>query len=277
MNEVKPWLDTVGKFIVEHIPCPHFSEAVNLAAPRTGVIHTTEGSTADGALGVFKTHFAPQFLVAPGRIIQMVQVGTIGAALVHHNPDTIVQVEVVGFSKQQLWFPDDATAEALAALMATCQTEYGIPLTHPWADGDFGAAGDNPHRHAGKWGVIAGWYGHGDVPSLPAPAAPESHWDPGALQWSKLFDLARGMIDILHAPGWKPAVEPPRPCAGHVDSSTPQKADVTPAVPSDPLMRRKFIQAFLNAHASAGLAVDGQLGPSSEAAIAGFLSKHSAG
>ena len=48
--------------------------------------------------------------------------------------------------------------------MVVCEKEWGIPLTHPWADGDYGRAGDNPHRHAGKFGKVAGWFAHGDMP-----------------------------------------------------------------------------------------------------------------
>ena len=73
MNEVKPWLETAGKFTVEHVPCPHFSEPVNLAGPRTGVIHTTEGGSIDGAMSVFRQHFAPHFVVGQGRILQLVR------------------------------------------------------------------------------------------------------------------------------------------------------------------------------------------------------------
>ena len=163
-NSVRPWLDRAGKFTVEHISgIPYFNQAVDLDASRTGVLHTTEGSTIDGALEVFKQHFAPQFLLgrdAKGavRILQLVQVGTIGAALVTHNDHAIVQVEVASFSKQTPWLFDDETVEALASLMAVCKREYGIPLTRPWADGDYGLAGNNPHRAAGKWGVVAGWF-----------------------------------------------------------------------------------------------------------------------
>lgn len=264
MNSVKPWIDTAGKFAVEHIPCPHFNQPVNLAGPRTGVIHTTEGHWDDG-LAVFKQHFAPHFLVGAGRIAQLVQIGGIGAALVHHNPDAIVQIEVVGFSKQELWMPDEPTSQALAALMAVCQREYGIPLTHPWADGDYGLYGDNPHRHAGKWGVIAGWYGHGDVPS------PDAHWDPGALQWSKLFALANGMTDILHLPGWTPPSAPARPC---VACSVAPEAALPSAPPADGLARRKWIQAWLNSHGAAPVIdTDGDLGDKSTKAIADFLAK----
>jgi hypothetical protein len=209
---IRPYLDKAGKFAVEQTPCPHFSQPVDLAAPRIGVCHTTEGSTIEGAMGVFRHHFAPHFLLGKSeaggvKILQLVQVGTIGAALVTHNDHAIVQVEVAGFSKTTPWLPDEDTLEALASLMAVCQCEYGIPLTHPWADGDFGRAGDNPHRHAGKWGVVAGWYGHGDVPN------PDNHWDPGALEWSKIFARAEAMTEIATADAWKPPDEPARLCA----------------------------------------------------------------
>lgn len=204
MNSVKPWLDKVGKFSVEHVPCPHFSQAVNLSEARKGVIHTTEGGSVDGAMGVFKSHYAPQFLVGPGRILQLVQVGTIGAALVTHNFDTLVQVEVVGFSKTSLWLPDPEVLEPLAALMALCQTEYSIPLFHPWPDGDYGANGS--HRTAGKWAKVPGWYGHGDAP------VPDTHWDPGALEWTKVFAAARLNVELLVATRWTPPVAPARLC-----------------------------------------------------------------
>jgi hypothetical protein len=209
---IKPWLDKAGAFTVEHIPCPHFSQPVALDSARTGVLHTTEGGW-EGSLGVFKSHYAPHFMVGMDsslnkvRIAQLVQVGTIGAALVTHNWLAIVQVEMIGFSKETPWTPDDETAQALASLMAVCKAEYGIPLVHPWADGDFGRAGDNPHRHAGKWGIVAGWYGHADCPS------PDTHWDPGNLQWSKILAAASAMTGVVDAPAWTPPPPPPRPCA----------------------------------------------------------------
>ena len=268
MNEVNPWLETAGKFAVEHIPCPHFSQPVNLAGPRTGVIHTIEGHWDDG-LAVFKQHFAPHFLVGAGRIAQLVQVGNIGAALVHHNADAIVQIEVVGFSQQTPYLFDDATADALAALMATCQREYGIPLAHPWPDGDFGRYGDNPHRHAGKWGVVAGWFGHGDVPS------PDDHWDPGALKWSELFARANALTDILHAPGWTPPVEASRPCAacGGTTAHPAAPADASAPDGEDAFAWAQWTQAFLNAH-GAQIDVDGKFGPMCRNALSAFLTKH---
>lgn len=205
---MRPTLDKAGKYPVVQIPCPSFTESVRLDAPRAGVLHTTEGGW-DGGMGVFHVHFAPQFLVGVNathhaarrfgmasdkppvsgsvEIAQLVPVGRIGAALVHHNDLAIVQIETVAYSKETPWIFDDPTLDALAALMATCEAEYGIPLTRPWPDSVWGRAGNTAHRNDGHFGKTAGWYAHGDIPS------PDTHWDCGALEWSKLFARANAL------------------------------------------------------------------------------------
>ena len=221
-SPVKPWLDQAGRFPIAHIGgIPHFNEGVHLDAPRTGVLHTTEGGWA-GSLAIFKHHFAPHFMLGYDvdaqkvRIAQLVQVGTIGAALVTHNNQAIVQIEMVGFSKTRPWLPDDETVAALASLMAVCQEEYGIPLEHPWADGDFGKAGDNPHRSSGKFGHTSGWYGHGDCPS------PDTHWDPGNLEWSQVFNMAQQIASNIGGAA-QPAMAGPAAMAHNVVSLRPAK------------------------------------------------------
>jgi hypothetical protein len=111
---------------------------------------------------------------------------------------------MIGFSKEQPWLPDEDTLEALASLWAVCAREYAIPLTRPWADGDFGKAGNNPHRSSGNYGNVAGWYGHGDCPS------PDTHWDPGNLKWSIVFERANQILGTL---GGGPAAPPLGPVA----------------------------------------------------------------
>ena len=201
-------IDKAGKYPVAQIPCPNFSsEAVNLSLPRAGVLHTTEGGW-DGSMGVFRVHYAPHFIVGVNahhtaamrfgvktppepvgdvQIAQLVPIGTIGAACVTHNDHAIVQIEVVGYAREEPWLFEAGTLDALSSLMLVCRDEWGIPLSHPWPDGDYGRAGDNPHRHAGKLGKVAGWYNHGDMP------APDNHWDSGNLQWSKLFAHAASL------------------------------------------------------------------------------------
>jgi Putative peptidoglycan binding domain/N-acetylmuramoyl-L-alanine amidase len=242
------WLSKAGDFTVEHIGgIPHFAQPVLDDAPRAGVLHTTEGSTIEGAMSVFKTHFAPHFALGKsesGKIVvyQLVPIGFIGAALVTHNNLAIVQIEMVGFSKETAWFPDDDTAAALAGLMAACRDEYGIPLSRPWPDGVYGmATASDPHRNAGQFGKDAGWFGHGDVP------APDSHWDPGALQWSRAFAMAEKITP--NAPTPEP-VAPPRPCAPTVLKTAADSLELA-------------VQEFQKA---AGLTVDGDPGDETRAA-----------
>ena len=60
---------------------------------------------------MFQQHFAPHFLLGFDelqkrvRIAQLVQVGTIGAALVTHNDRAIVQVEMIGYSSRRFGCP----------------------------------------------------------------------------------------------------------------------------------------------------------------------------
>ncbi len=207
-----PWLTKAGAFDVEHVGgIPHFNQTIDLDAPPAAVLHTTEGNWA-GSMSVFKQHYAPHFMVGYDetegrvRIVQLVQVGTIGAALVTHNWLARVQVEVIGFSKETPWVFDDETAAAVASLMAACKDAYGIPLSRPWPDGVYGkATALDPHRNAGQFGRDAGWFGHGDVPS------PDSHWDPGNLQWSVLFAKAEAIDGKQPIPGTPVALA--RPCA----------------------------------------------------------------
>lgn len=197
-------LQKAGAFDVVSIPCRAYAGPANLSSPRIGVIHTTEGGF-DGALSIFKKRFAPHFLINGTTIAQLVPIGAAGASLVTHNNMSLVQIEVVAYSKQQPWLPDDATLQRLAAVMATCHHLFGIPLSRPWADGDWGRYGDNPHRHASFWGRVGGWYGHGDAP------LPDEHWDPGNLQWGKIFNLAHTLEQALEEPSGPtghPHIEP---------------------------------------------------------------------
>lgn len=205
------WIDKAGDFDITHVGgIPHFSQEITLSAPPAGVLHTTEGNWV-GSLAVFKQHYAPHFLLglnnATGKveIAQLVPIGFIGAALVTHNWLARVQIEMVGYSKETLWLPDQDTLHALASLMAVLERDVGIPLIHPWPDGVYGkATATDPHRNAGQFGKVAGWFGHGDVPS------PDSHWDPGAIQWSEILKAAKA-IEVGAAPAPVPAFA--RPCA----------------------------------------------------------------
>lgn len=177
------WLTSACGHKVEHIPCPRPGQRVTLTAPPKGVLHTTEGSTVEGALAVFRQHYAPHFTVGVdrkgrGRILQHVPLGEMAAALENHpggvetNRVVRAQIEVVGFSKKTQWLPLQPTLGLLAKLLAELQAA-GIQLRHPYVKRD-------PQR----WTVSNGWVGHVDVPE-------NVHWDPGQLNYQRLFRLAR--------------------------------------------------------------------------------------
>lgn len=202
---MKAWLDktTDGKFAIERIPCPHPSGSVDLRLPPVGVLHTTEGGW-DSALTVFRRHYAPSFLVGPGRIAQLVPLGAMTGALenydggVETNRWARAQIEVCGFSHETPYSFDSRTTDALASLMATLKVEAGIPLTRPFPDTmpplPWSRMGFS-RRHEGKWGKVAGWFGHVEVPE-------NSHWDPGALRWRPLLAAAAARGTSARIPAW---------------------------------------------------------------------------
>jgi hypothetical protein len=189
------WLTkTAGGREIEHIPCPNPGGVVDEKAPPTGVIHTVEGSL-DSGLGVFRRHYAPHFVLDEERIIQLVPLGTMAAALENHpggvetNSITRAQIEVAGHSSEDPWACDQATGEHLADLMATLAQVADIPLERPFEDkmpAKPWATLNFARRSAGKWGHVAGWYGHVEVPE-------NEHWDPGAFQWTKTLDRAKAI------------------------------------------------------------------------------------
>jgi hypothetical protein len=188
----KGWLNrTLGGRIIQHVPCPNPGSPVNEAAPAAGVLHTIEGSLSSG-MSVFHQHFAPHFTLDGHETLQLVPLGTMAAALENHvggaetNSISRVQIEVAGSSQTTPWLWDDATTTAVADLVATVSKAAGIPLTRPFADQMPPlpwATAAFARRHAGKWGHVAGWYGHVEVPE-------NDHWDPGALRWSTLLAKA---------------------------------------------------------------------------------------
>ena len=96
----------------------------------------------------------------------------------------IVQVECIGYAEEKSWQFQEPVKDFIASLMMVCEAEYGIPLTRPWPDAVYGRAKAKIRIDTlGKFGTIAGWFGHGDVPE-------NDHWDPGQLRFSLLFQRA---------------------------------------------------------------------------------------
>jgi Mannosyl-glycoprotein endo-beta-N-acetylglucosaminidase len=210
------WLAKAGRYKIERIDVPKPDAPVEMSKPPAGVLHTMEGHW-DFSLEIFRKHDAPHFMVDAGRIAQLVPLGEMAAALEPRVGEIVTngwaraQIEVAGFSKEEPYQFSAPILDTLAELMAALVGVADIPLSRPFPDAlepKPWATRDFVRRHAGKWGHVAGWYGHMEIPV-------NSHWDPGALQWSGLLAVAR---QKLHA---GPAVVHPHPDDGPV---TPNSA-----------------------------------------------------
>lgn len=159
--------------------------------PFKGVLHTTEGTSALGAISAFKNNNSwPHFLLDyQGKIWQFLNT-TVAARTLRNlsggaqtNRDSAIQIEIVGFAGKPTEHPA-VQMIALNALMRWIETATGVkPVgpSRPFAT----AYGQNHLRFTNaQWDNFDGWCGHCHVPE-------NTHWDPGAI------DLA----SLLPAPG----------------------------------------------------------------------------
>lgn len=149
--------------------------------PAKGVLHTTEGPSAAGAIAAFRSSGSwPHFLVdSVGHVWQFIDSGLAARALqnlpggVETNRDHAIQIEIVGFAAQ----PNNhspAQLDALRFLMRWIESVEGVKPVgpgRPFADhyGQSGIRFDGP-----TWDNFGGWCGHCHVPE-------NDHWDPGAI------------------------------------------------------------------------------------------------
>lgn len=184
---MKAWIARAGSFRVEHVPCPHPGVKVDDGGRHKGVLHTTEGPTVEGALSVFRQHYAPHFTVGRDsrkrvRILQHVPLGYMATTVknapggTETNREARVQIEIVGFSKRELWLPETGTLNALVALLRVLAQQGVVPPRHVAVN-----------RNVALWDRTSAWLGHADVPE-------NDHWDPGRLRWNALMSLVRAPV-----------------------------------------------------------------------------------
>jgi hypothetical protein len=167
-------------------------------APR-GLLHTTEGSSAAGAISSFRQNNSwPHFTIdADGTVYQHIPIAQAARALrnlvggVETNKARCIQIEVVGFAARPLEHsPTQLTA--LKALMRWIEANAGVKPKGP-GRAFASAYGQNYLRFTGnEWKIFDGWCGHCHCPE-------NDHWDPG------LIDLQ----SLLPTPGVKPMFDPP--------------------------------------------------------------------
>lgn len=150
----------------------------HLGGPFKIVHHTTEGSTARGALDAFRQNRSdPHFTVDATSIYQHVDTEEGARALrnnsggVQTNRDSAVQIELVGFAH----LPKDRRAlQNLARLCRWIEETHGVPNVWPAGLPRPAKNGRDPgghNRDSVIWDTQSGHFGHCHVPE-------NTHWDP---------------------------------------------------------------------------------------------------
>jgi len=141
------------------------------------VHHTTEGSTASGAMSAYKANKSdPHFTVDSITIYQHIDTGVAARSLknppggVETNRDSAVQIEVVGFAGKP---KNRKTLKNVAKLCRWIEATHGVPKIWPNGFPKTGSTDPGGHnRNATNWDKKGGHYGHSHVPE-------NDHWDPG--------------------------------------------------------------------------------------------------
>lgn len=185
-------------------------------SPWRGVLHTTEGSTLDSAVGTYRTDdFWPHFTVDPvsRRRVQHISLNRSDRALEHKTgaiPETnrmrAISVEIVGNARHAHLFSEDSKLWLAREVLGPIASAVPIRRwTVPFFGEDAGftlAAVDAPQRMTIKdWEHFDGWCGHQHVPA-------NVHWDPGALDVAGILRLIDMTVEeaqtmsFVHAEVW---------------------------------------------------------------------------
>ncbi len=141
------------------------------------VLHTTEGSSAAGALAIFAQEYAAHFVIDEKTVYQLLDTGVAGCAMRNSPqwPETnrlsAIQIEMVGFAGQA---KSKATLRNTKAVCRWIEKVHGVQ--RQWPNGFCVPAvnGHDPGQHnrnALVWSQHGGYYGHEHVPE-------NIHWDP---------------------------------------------------------------------------------------------------
>jgi hypothetical protein len=150
--------------------------------------HTTEGSSADGAIGAYRTnnswpHFTAEFANGKFKLFQHNPLSRAARSLEHPagtgetNRNRVIQVEIVGFASKAQSFPD-GLYQGLADLARFVEKEFGV---QPVAKFPFTAPDAAPRRLTfGEWNRYSGHLGHQHAPF-------NHHTDPGKLKIERIL------------------------------------------------------------------------------------------
>lgn len=160
-----------------------------LPMPWRGVLHTTEGASADGAISSFQqTNFWPHFTIEPRtlKVFQHLPLSIGARALSDHgtpqNAAHCIQIEIVGMAAASPQLPPEQLA-FIRDVMRQIENLVPIPRRSDRTFLDAAGVNANPNNHMSidEWKVFTGWCGHQHVPGA-------THWDPGAIDIQTLLN-----------------------------------------------------------------------------------------
>ena len=174
---------------------PGNSSGSYTGGPFKGVLHTTEGASASGAIAAYKANNSwPHFTVdRDGTVYQHVGIDVAARSLqnkaggVQTNRDSAIQIEVVGWASKPDW--PLAQVAAMIVLMRWIEGQTGIKPKAPVFGSSEQYGERNPLEFSqSEWDEWDGWCGHQHVPE-------NSHWDPGAIKIANLLPTEVSMPD----------------------------------------------------------------------------------
>lgn len=172
-------------------------------APWRIVLHTTEGWTAEGAIGAYRGHGGwPHFTVDPKwrRRYQHYPLGVSARALknlsggVETNRANAIQIEIVGTAAtSQDLTPEDLDwfgREVIAPIRAEVSVQLVAPKFVGTEAGTIASASAPQRMSHDVWLGFNGVCGHQHVPE-------NDHWDPGRLDVARILTAANPMEDDM--------------------------------------------------------------------------------
>lgn len=181
---------------------PGNSSGAYTGGPFKGVLHTTEGGSAAGAIAAYKANNSwPHFTVGlDGIVYQHVGIDVAARSLqnksggVQTNRDSAIQIEVVGWASKPNW--PLAQVAAMILLMRWIEAEAGVKPKAPVFGSNEQYGEGNPLEFSqAEWDAWDGWCGHQHVPE-------NSHWDPGAIQIVNLLPAQEATMPDAPPPNY---------------------------------------------------------------------------
>jgi hypothetical protein len=152
-----------------------------VGGPARGVLHTTEGSTYEGAKSAFTDnnswpHFTVTFESGAFKAYQHLSITAAARSLEHRagtvqtNRQSAIQIEIVGFAHKAASFPE-GYLDCIAKLMRWIEENARVARR---STVKFVLPGQETRLSDKQWLAYEGWCGHQHVPH-------NSHEDPGPI------------------------------------------------------------------------------------------------